>query len=481
MTEEQVREIVRCSHDAEHFIRRYVQIYDATLRRWVPFMLWAFQVGILRSFLENRLHILLKARQVGLTWLCLAYVLWLMLFRPAATALIFSKTERDSIYLLGKERLRGMYARLPDWMKANRVLSNDKLTWELSNGSIARAFPSTGGDSFTATIAVVDEADMLTDDEQVDLHNAVEPTVSGGGWLIRLSKSDKSRPHSMFKQDFRRASEGRSSAVPHFIPWHARPGRDQAWYDQKTTEYHSVDDMHENYPATAAEALAPKSSSKRIPYNVVLGCHEVIEPLSADIVREVVAEFNGGLAEEKRVELPHPALRLYRLPEKGRHYVLGADPAEGNPTSDDSALVIIDRDTWEEVGELHEKLEPEVFARLSDAVGRFYNRASVLVERNNHGHTVLLWLKHNSPLTRMRGEDGRPGHLTTGKSKTMMFNSLAQILHEKDTTIHSQETVLQIASVEGDTLKAPPGEHDDCAMAYGIALVAAKKPRATVV
>jgi hypothetical protein len=50
-----------------------------------------------------------------------------------------------------------------------------------------------------------------------------------------------------------------------------------------------------------------------------------------------------------------------------------------------------------------------------DVVGRWYNHAAVLVERNNHGHAVLLWLRDYSGLNRLGGQDGNPGWQTTTK------------------------------------------------------------------
>ncbi|HJY88001.1 MAG TPA: hypothetical protein VKE24_14295, partial [Candidatus Acidoferrales bacterium] len=74
-----------------YFLDTYGHIYDATSREWVPFRLWRSQLQTLQSVAEHRLVIILKARQLGLTWLVLGYALWLMLFRPAATVLLFSR------------------------------------------------------------------------------------------------------------------------------------------------------------------------------------------------------------------------------------------------------------------------------------------------------------------------------------------------------------------------------------------------------
>ena len=76
------RELIKCALDAEYFIDNYVEIYDATHGGWIPFRLWEAQISTLQIIVEDRLVIILKARQLGQTWLCLAWILWKMLFFP---------------------------------------------------------------------------------------------------------------------------------------------------------------------------------------------------------------------------------------------------------------------------------------------------------------------------------------------------------------------------------------------------------------
>src|SRR5262249_56048600 len=100
-----------------------------------------------------------------------------------------------------------------------------------------------------------------------------------------------------------------------------------------------------------------------------------------------------------------PNLEVYVLPQPDHRYVIGADPAEGNPTSDDSALTVLDRDSGEEVASLAGKLQPSVLAAHIDTIGQWYNNAAVLVERNNHGHAGLLWLGEPSQPWRLPCHD----------------------------------------------------------------------------
>jgi hypothetical protein len=68
-----------------------------------------------------------------------------------------------------------------------------------------------------------------------------------------------------------------------------------------------------------------------------------------------------------------PGLAVYTLPIPGRRYIVGADPAEGNPNSDESALEVLDVDSGEEV------------AAMAGALSRRPSRHTL---RQSHGITM---------------------------------------------------------------------------------------------
>ena len=141
LTEAQKQEWLACAESPLYFIHHYVHIYDALIKDWVPFKLWPAQARTLKVFQCSLLVIVIKARQIGLTWLALGYALWLMLFHPAATILLYSRRDDEAIDLLDF-RLKGMYRRLPRWMRARAVVADSKHEWELSNGWRRRCPPS---------------------------------------------------------------------------------------------------------------------------------------------------------------------------------------------------------------------------------------------------------------------------------------------------------------------------------------------------
>lgn len=458
---EQAREWSTCEASVIYFLFHYGFIYDATEKTWIKFGLWKAQGETLRVIVNNRLVVILKARQLGLTWLCLGYALWLMLFHPAATVLLFSRRDEEAVSLL--ERLRGMYARLPVWMQAKEIVTSNSHRLVLSNGSEARAFPTTAGDSYTATLAIVDEADLVPDLDR--LMASVKPTIDGGGSMILLSRVDKSAPESAFKKIYRAAKAARNGGpkspwVDVFLPWYVRPARSQDWYETAKADVlgrtGSLDELHEQYPATDTEALAPRSLDKRIPGIWLEGCYEE---------REGLVEPPDGFPAWPAL----PGLTIYAAPKFGSKYVIGADPAEGNPTSDASAATVMDRITGEEVARISGRFEPSTFAGYLSQLATYYNKAGVLVERNNHGHAVLLWLRDNSKAARLTGHDGREGWLTNSLGKSLMYDTAADSFRDKQVTLHSFTTYLQLASIEGASLSAPDGEHDDEATGFALA------------
>lgn len=448
----------RCRRSLAYFAGTYCKILASKdSGDWVPFALWPAQVEVASQLQEHKRVCQLKARQLGFSWLAVALALWRSLSHPIATVLLFSKRDDEAVELL-TERLRGMYDRLPPWLRPGKPTVDNDHEFGLANGSRVMAFPTTGGRSYTGTLVIVDEADYVPD--LAALLNAVKPTVDAGGQLVLLSTPDKSQPESLFKAIYRAGKAGTNGYLSVFQPWNARPDRTQDWYEQEKqaclANTGSLDDLHQEYPETDAEALSPRTLDKRLAPAWLERCYREQPPLTTAL---------RGLPSI-------PGLEVFAAPLRGRTYVLGADTAEGNPQSDESACEVLDEQTGEQVARFAGRFEPSVFASYVDALGVWYNHAAALYERNNHGHACLLWAKDHGSLKLLRGLDDKPGWHSTTLGKARLYDACADAFRNGEVSLHSLGTFTQLASIEGATLRAPEGQRDDRADAFALACVA---------
>jgi hypothetical protein len=450
----EIDRVLECTTNPVYFIDEFCWIEDKVQRGWVRFKLWEEQKEAVKTIATNRQVIILKARQLGLTWLTVCYALWMMLFRQGSGILLFSRRENEAAELL--ERMRGVHGRLPESLQAEVTVDNEQELGMGKIGSWARCFPSTkhSGRAHSATMAIVDEADFIPDLRM--LLNAVKPTIDGGGRLVLISTANKENRNSAYKRIWHGAVKGMNGYRQVFLPWNARPDRDQAWYGRQTADY-ELDDLYQEYPANPEQALSGRRSSKRFQTEWVTRC------AGSRHQRDGIAGGRIGNSPGLRV----PGYTAYAAPKKGLRYLVSADPAEGNPGSDPSAAVVLDAESWEEVGVIYGLYEPDIFAGYLVQVGRHYNEARILVERNNHGHAVLLALEYagygNLYVSPM---DKKAGWLSNRRDKVLAVDHAAQVMREGACRINHEGTLAELAVLEAGTLKAPEGAHDDLAMAF---------------
>ena len=165
----------------------------------------------------------------------------------------------------------------------------------------------------------------------------------------------------------------------------------------------------------------------------------------------------------------------------GERYVIGADPAGGYEKGDYSAATVLRVKTNEYVARIRGKLPPDLFAQEVLRLGYKYNDAEIGIERQMHGHTVLrVLMEANYPnlYHQMEYDDvlgrvaGQPGWNTTGKTKPIMIDTMAQALRANDIELWSENFLLEASGYmwEGQKTRKQPGGYDDELDALMIAL-----------
>ena len=346
-----------------------------------------------------------------------------------------------------------MYGRLPEWQQSKGVQLSNETRWVLSNGSRALAFSTRSGRSYTGTLAIVDEADFVPELSQ--FLNAVKPTIDAGGQLFLISTSDKKRPISTFKNLFRAAVAGHGDYKHVFLPWWARPGRDDAWRQSVQAEMFAQrgtnDDFFAEYPATPEEALAAEQLDRRLPLDWLKRCMQT--ELGGAAGRGSGGAGPGGVGAAGA----GPPLRDRRgsgrrQPQLGRICRVRAGCGELGAG-----------------GHARGQGRARAFAGYVDQVGMWFNGADVLPERNNHGHLFIREIERLGPSAGAAGLRRQPGWLSNIKGKPLFYGLLADAVHEGVCVVRDSETAVQLASIEASTLRAPEGLHDDRATAFALA------------
>lgn len=253
--------------NCEYFIENFVYIESKEgSETEVKFNLWPKQKETLNDMLTRRWMIFLKARQLGCTWLVLAYAIWLM-FRPSKRIIALSKTEPDAWALVA--RVEFIIRHLPWWFiqKSSNPIPNmytydNTLSWvrirhPSGEDSVFMSLPAAqnSGASLTADVVIFDEWGLMEWAEQI--YRASFPTINRpgdkpeNGQVFGISTM---RIGTFFHKMVLRALHGLNDYKLVFWPWYTDPSRDQKWYDDATRNYEG--NMKSDYPATIEEALS---------------------------------------------------------------------------------------------------------------------------------------------------------------------------------------------------------------------------------
>jgi hypothetical protein len=340
----------------------------------------------------ERLVLILKARQLGISWLVCGYVLWSALFHPNQQIFMYSKGQAESSELL--RRIRSLLDRLPAALRrllpGVRKGRDNTREMGFTNGSTIRSMPSTekAGVSHTASIVVMDEAAHMT--RGAKLYEMVKPIMEAGGQLIILSTANGAG--DWFHRLWQAAERGLNGFYTLFLPWYTRPGRDEAWYLRVLRDALDTEQVRENYPATASEAFRATGRNRFRPAWIDRQNPNLSRPLPDLGMPFAIADMEG--------------LEVWETPQRGRRYVVAADVAEGLEHGDFNAAHVFDAETWVQVAQLHHRHEPADFAADLAILADWYNMAWCWPERNNHGHAVITAWKLG--VDRRDGKGARP-------------------------------------------------------------------------
>ena len=357
-TEEQVKEIIKCTEDPVYFIRTYVKIVNVDLGL-IPFDMWDFQEKMVQDFHENRFCICKMPRQVGKTTTTVGYMLWSVLFQDDYVVGILANKGSLARDILSK--IQKAYEYLPLWLQQGIIVWN-KGNIELENGSKIFAYATSAagvrGGSFN--LIFLDEFAFVPHNMATEFFTSTYPVISSGKTSKVIIVSTPNGLNLFYKM-WTDAIEKRSTYKPVEIHWSQVPGRDQAWKE-------------ETIKNTSEEQFRQEFETEFIGSSATL--------ISGTKLRSLA--FHEPIHQEE-------GLDIYEQPVQGRLYIATVDCAEG-VGQDYSSINIIDvsETPYKQVAKYrNNKLPLLFFPTIIYSLAKKYNEAYVLIETNNIGQQVV--------------------------------------------------------------------------------------------
>lgn len=454
---------------------------------------WHWQREVLDHWLASDMSIVLKARQLGVTWLAAGLGLWTILAKPGSKVLCISINEDEASKIVN--RLWDMFMSLPEHLKMGvKVLKPSRgarpfthIELQHTNGMISRVvgLPSTSkaGHGETAAVVIMDE--FARHDYAAESWKALLPTTAGGGRILAISTANGVSNPTTGEGNFFHylwVNGEDSSVARHFLKWSLHPDRDHAWY-QKVAMALPAKDRAEQFPNTAEEAF------------ILTGDQyfdaEALKWYVDNAVRrheyrfQFVERERGKAARESGTFAP---IRVYREPEKDHEYALAADVATGRG-KDYSCAYVIDLSNMELCAEYHAKSDADLYAAQLHYLGRWFNTARIAIEMGGgYGEAVVIALRD--------GREGRPaypklyrhtmkdrpeyaemkpyGFPMTTKTRPLVLNQLEKAIRDHDLPWMTEGLIMECQTfIHADTNPSPraqEGCNDDRVMASAIAL-----------
>ena len=192
------------------------------------------------------------------------------------------------------------------------------------------------------------------------------------------------------------------------------------------------------------------TGTKRFPPTYIDAVSSVQTPLDVN--------FPTFKFSNKPYNLDPRFVRVYEKPDTSKRYVIGADCAEGLSGADDSTGIVLDATSGDLCAVLVGELEPiREHPRALAALSRYYNRAPILPERNNHGFAVISGLERLGVAV-LEGLDQRPGWNTTGPSKIHAMDFAYDVILQSKRSAHillkDMQLIKQLKSIDRFSLKA---------------------------
>jgi len=452
-----LQEILKCGKDPVYFINNYAKI-SHPIEGLIPFNMYDYQEDLVQDFGDHRFTVILKARQLGISTITGAYMVWMMLFHRDKNILVMATKFGTAANLVKKVKAIMRY--LPEWLKIAKISIDNRASFELDNGSQIKASTTSAdaGRSEALSLLVIDEAAHV---EGLDeLWTGLYPTLSTGGRCIALSTPNG--VGNWFHRIYVGSEQGENPFSPIKLMWDIHPDRDQQWFEKETknmSRRQIAQELECNFNTSGETVLYAEDIDR-------MRTNDVCDPK-----HKTGFDRNFWIWEEYSPEST---------------YLLTADVARGDG-KDFSVYHIIKLENMEVVAEYQGKPDLDIFSNIIFSAGKEYGNCMIVVENNNIGYAILEKLielqypniyhsvksthEYIDPLAAQTKSNALPGFTTSMKTRPLIIAKLEEFVRNKLITVHSSRLLHEMTTFiwNNGRPEAMKGYNDDLVISLAIA------------
>lgn len=504
MTQGEKEKLIKILSDPILWGSSFCKVVDKS-GKTVPFVMNPQQKELVNGL--SKYNIVLKSRQLGITTVSCCLSLFYAITQPNSHCMLisFSLDSANSIF----DKLKQIWDSIPNAIKP-KEMANNRSYLKFDNGS--KVTVCTMGSKELARgsslkFVHISEIAFMKESLVSKQLLAIEQALLPDGKIILESTANGLNE---FSNMWEKAEQGESLYKPFFFSWIDDKIMFKEEYKQfvtrykgiygKSLEHNELEPIEQTYfdmGATLEQLMwrrlkiansTEMQFRQEYPENPI----SAFQTSGANLfnVEKVQQLYNERKSIEKITNIPEIPMELklylnnyftvWETPQKGVRYIIGVDSAEGIG-QDSTVIDVLSADGMEVAQFRTNKIQAYEMATITNAIGLWYNRALIVVEKQSTGGVILDRLRntfHYKNLYKHKDYDHKGkmvkkiGWITSAKTKPILINDLVEWFENNDIFVRSTATLSEMKTYmfDGSSANAERGKHDDCVISLALAV-----------
>lgn len=494
------------------WIETFIKIADKE-GNLVPFKLTDEQNYLVENL--EHLNIISKSRQLGISVTTVALSIRECVVHPNTNCVLVShnQTSTNAVF----DKLKQQFYSLPDWIRPD-LIQNNRQALTFVNGSSIVCMTAGNkdvgrGSTYNGVVHLSEFA--FWKDQERQLQSIMQAVSSSATVIIESTSNGYNTYSTLFMQ----AKRGENAFKPFFFNWingralfekqykesvrlykaqHNKKMLTEDDYDEEEKELaklgmtpeqavwrrdkisiSSLDAFHVEYPSTPEESFLSTGSSVFDNAKVV----KIQNAIAEQNIKPLTLSKVVGLPSILRSYFQNKSFKVWSVPKVNEKYWIGVDTSEGlGGKRDYSTMFVMDKQGKQVAEFRNNKIQPYEYADIVDAVGRWYNKALLTVEKASGGHSVierLRYEKHYMNMTKYKTYDEfkrtvwHVGFDTNNKTKSIAVNDAREWFDKGLVDIQSNDLLEEMKTFvaeDNGSFNAVSGTHDDLVSAFWLCI-----------